>query len=55
MTASFHILSNSSFTYHPFIRRYIVLIAEKASLNKLENKIGPSESVSPHQHEQQQT
>jgi hypothetical protein len=23
-TASFHVLSNSSFIYHPFIRRYLV-------------------------------
>jgi hypothetical protein len=24
-TYFFHVLSNSSFTYHPFIRRYIIL------------------------------
>jgi hypothetical protein len=29
MTASFQILFNSSFTYHPIIRRYIVLLTEK--------------------------
>jgi hypothetical protein len=28
------ILSNSSFMYHPFIRRCMVLVTEKASLNK---------------------
>jgi hypothetical protein len=32
-TASFRILSNSSFTYHPFIRRCIIWVSEKASLN----------------------
>jgi hypothetical protein len=32
------LLSNSLFTYRPFIRRYIVWITEKASLNKLQNK-----------------
>jgi hypothetical protein len=37
-SASFHILSNSSFIYHPFVRRYIVLVSEKESLNKLQNK-----------------
>jgi hypothetical protein len=34
MTASFHILSNSAFTYHPFIRRFIIWVTEKTSLNK---------------------
>jgi hypothetical protein len=34
--ASFHILSESSFTYHPLIRRYIVWVTDKASINKLE-------------------
>jgi hypothetical protein len=34
MTASFHILSNSSFTYHPLFRCFIVRVTEK-SLNKL--------------------
>jgi hypothetical protein len=29
MTASFDILSNSAFIYHPFIRFYIVWVAEK--------------------------
>jgi hypothetical protein len=38
-TASFHILSYSSFSYHPFIRRYIVLLTEQASLNKLQINI----------------
>jgi hypothetical protein len=32
---SIQILSNSSFTNRHFIRRYIVLVTEKASLNKL--------------------
>jgi hypothetical protein len=31
----FHILCNSSFTYHPLIRCYIFWVTEKASLNKL--------------------
>jgi hypothetical protein len=35
MITSFHILSNSSFTYHPFIWHYIFWVTEKASLNKL--------------------
>jgi hypothetical protein len=35
-TASFHILSSSSFTYHHFIRRYIVLSHWKVSLNKVQ-------------------
>jgi hypothetical protein len=37
-TASFQILSNSSFTYHPFIQRLgpIVSVTEKATLNKLD-------------------
>jgi hypothetical protein len=30
--ASFHVFSNSSFTYHPFIRRYIVWPTDKALL-----------------------
>jgi hypothetical protein len=34
-TASFYILFNSSFTFHPVIGRYIVWTTEKASLNKL--------------------
>jgi hypothetical protein len=38
MTASFQILSNSSFTYHPFIRHYTVLVTEKAPLTKLQIK-----------------
>jgi hypothetical protein len=33
-TTSFHTLINPSFTYHPFVRRYVVLSSEKASLNK---------------------
>jgi hypothetical protein len=33
MTTSFHILSHSSFTYHPFIRRYIVRGSYNESLN----------------------
>jgi hypothetical protein len=33
-SAFLHILYNSSFTYHPFIRRYIVRVTEKVSLNK---------------------
>jgi hypothetical protein len=33
---SFQILSRSLFTYHTFIRRYIILVTEKASLNKLQ-------------------
>jgi hypothetical protein len=33
-TDSFQILSSSLFTYRYFIRRYIVRVAEKASLNK---------------------
>jgi hypothetical protein len=37
-TASFHILYNSSLAYHTFIRRYIVRVNEKASLNKLQTK-----------------
>jgi hypothetical protein len=40
MTASSHILSNVSLTYHPFIRRYIVWITDKASLNELQNENG---------------
>jgi hypothetical protein len=32
----FKILTNSSFTYHPFIWQYIVLVSEKASLNELQ-------------------
>jgi hypothetical protein len=35
-TSSFYILSNSSFTYRPFIWNYIVWVTEKASLNKLQ-------------------
>jgi hypothetical protein len=35
-TASFQILSNSSFTYHRFIRLYVVWVTEKASLNELQ-------------------
>jgi hypothetical protein len=35
-SASFHTLSDSSFTYHPFIRRYVVLVTKKALLNKLQ-------------------
>jgi hypothetical protein len=35
MTASFHILSSSSFTYHPFIQIYIVWATERALFNKL--------------------
>jgi hypothetical protein len=31
--ASFHILSNLPFSYHSFIRHYILRVAEKASLN----------------------
>jgi hypothetical protein len=34
-TACFQIILYSSFTYHPLIRRYIVWVTEKASLNKL--------------------
>jgi hypothetical protein len=33
--ACFQIIRYSSFTYHPLIRRYIVWVTEKASLNKL--------------------
>jgi hypothetical protein len=33
--ASFQILS-SSFTYDPFVRRCIVLVSERASVNKLQ-------------------
>jgi hypothetical protein len=36
MTASFKILSISSFTYLPFIRRCIVLVTEEALLNRQE-------------------
>jgi hypothetical protein len=32
-TASFQILSNSSFTYHPIIRRYIVLLKKCRKIN----------------------
>jgi hypothetical protein len=35
-TAFFQILSISSFTYHPFIRRYIVCVTERASINKVQ-------------------
>jgi hypothetical protein len=35
-TASFHILSYLYFTYHHFIRRYIVLSHWKVSLNKVQ-------------------
>jgi hypothetical protein len=35
-TASFHILPNSSFTYRPFIRSYIVRVTEIAQLNELQ-------------------
>jgi hypothetical protein len=35
---SFQIISNSSFTYHPIIRRCIVLITEKSSLNKVQKR-----------------
>jgi hypothetical protein len=35
-TASFHIISNSSVNYYPFIRRYMVRFFKKASLNKLQ-------------------
>jgi hypothetical protein len=38
MATSFQIISSSSFTYHSFIRRYIVLVIEKVSLNELQNK-----------------
>jgi hypothetical protein len=39
--ASFYTLSNSSFMYHLFIRRYIVCVNEKVSLNELQiNKQG---------------
>jgi hypothetical protein len=37
-TASFNTLSNSSFTYHTFIR-HLVWVTEKASLNKLQIQI----------------
>jgi hypothetical protein len=34
------LISNSSFIYHHFIGRYVVCVAEKASLNKLKiNKL----------------
>jgi hypothetical protein len=33
------ILNISSFTYHPFIRRYIVCVTEKAPLTKLQIKV----------------
>jgi hypothetical protein len=36
MITSFQILSGSSFTYHPFIQCYVVLVTEKALLNKLQ-------------------
>jgi hypothetical protein len=32
-TASFQILSNSSFTCHPLIKRYTVLVIKKSLLN----------------------
>jgi hypothetical protein len=36
MTASFQILLNpSSFIYHSLIRSYVVVVTERASLNKL--------------------
>jgi hypothetical protein len=35
-TAFFHIFSMSSFTYHSFIRCYIVWVTDKTSLNKLQ-------------------
>jgi hypothetical protein len=37
--ASFHIFPNSRFTHNPFIRRNIVWVTEKASLNMLQNKL----------------
>jgi hypothetical protein len=46
MNASIRILNNSSFTYHPFIRRYIFLVTEKASLNKLQTTHTSFEYVS---------
>jgi hypothetical protein len=36
-TAFFHILSIWSFTYHPFIRCYIIWVTKKASLNEITN------------------
>jgi hypothetical protein len=36
MTASFHILSISSFIYYPFIWSYIVRVTEKALLSNLQ-------------------
>jgi hypothetical protein len=39
MTASFHILSNSSLTHHTFIRRYIIRVSEKSlQINYKTNK-----------------
>jgi hypothetical protein len=37
-TASYHTLSHSLFIYNHFIRRYIVWVIEKTSLNKLKIK-----------------
>jgi hypothetical protein len=33
------IFSKPPFTYHPFIQRNIVLVTEKASLNKLQRQL----------------
>jgi hypothetical protein len=41
-TVSYHIISNSSFTYQPFIRRYIIWVTEKASLNRLRSWVQAS-------------
>jgi hypothetical protein len=36
ITASFHIVFNSAFTYRLFIRRYIIWVTQQVSLNKLQ-------------------
>jgi hypothetical protein len=38
-TSSLHVLFNLTFIHHPFIRRKITRVAEKALLNKLEINI----------------
>jgi hypothetical protein len=38
-SACFEIISISAFSYHPIIRRYIVLVTEMVSLNKLQINI----------------
>jgi hypothetical protein len=45
--ASFHSLSNSLSMYHPFIRCYIISVAEKVSLNKLHINSSTSGNVPP--------